>query len=384
MNKFSDFGSFGRMSSDTSIIAPDSYHGYYKIGEPYEIDGQLYVPKEDPNYEEVGIASWYGPNFNGKKTANGDTFDQNALTAAHRTLPIPSMVRVTNLENNKTIILMVNDRGPFSKGRILDVSKRGAEILGFKDKGIARVKVQFLKGHTRRLLADLPADKMSKPVRRSFPLADDEEEESSEPFDLASMNKNSPIKELSELLGGASPNNAGVPSIVPDVEVEYKAAAEDMQENLPLNDSPEQAVNEEYEAEEEIVEEKIISGQGKELASAANEGKKLMDAEIPEVENEIVPDDEKTAMQEMENEHIEEIDPGSFYIQAGTYGVEDNAFRAKTALSPVGRVVISQVRAGDRKLHRVRVGPIKSELIANVALNRVIKMGYPDAMLVQE
>ncbi len=121
-----------------------SSEGSFKVGNPYEIAGKRYVPQESYNYSETGIASWYGPNFHGKKTANGEIFDMSELTAAHRTLQIPSLVRVTNLENGRSIILRVNDRGPFKRGRIIDVSKRGAELLGFKNKGVAKVKVQVL------------------------------------------------------------------------------------------------------------------------------------------------------------------------------------------------------------------------------------------------
>ncbi len=118
--------------------------GSFKVGSPYKIAGQTYRPRETYNFEQTGIASWYGPGFHGKRTANGETFDENELTAAHKTLQMPSLVRVTNLENGRSIVLRVNDRGPFSKGRILDVSKRGAELLGFKNQGTARIKLQVL------------------------------------------------------------------------------------------------------------------------------------------------------------------------------------------------------------------------------------------------
>src|ERR1700744_5792728 len=97
--------------------------GIYKVGNPYQIQGTWYYPREQPDYDETGIASWYGPNFHGGRTANGEIFDENALTAAHRTLPMPANVRVTNLENGKSIVVRVNDRGPYAKGRIIDVSK---------------------------------------------------------------------------------------------------------------------------------------------------------------------------------------------------------------------------------------------------------------------
>lgn len=117
--------------------------GYYKVGKRYQIAGVWYEPREDNDYEEVGVASWYGPGFHAKKTANGEIFDQNALTAAHRTLPMPSYVHVTNLANGKTILVRVNDRGPFKKGRILDVSSRVARELGFEQYGTTRVRVRY-------------------------------------------------------------------------------------------------------------------------------------------------------------------------------------------------------------------------------------------------
>lgn len=123
--------------------------GYYKVGNPYQIDGIWYYPEEDYDYEETGIASWYGPNFHGKPTANGDRFDQNELTAAHRTLPMPSVVEVTNLENGRTLRLTVNDRGPFAKGRIIDISRRGAQLLGFENNGVAKVRVRILAEESR-------------------------------------------------------------------------------------------------------------------------------------------------------------------------------------------------------------------------------------------
>lgn len=117
-----------------------------KIGDPYQIAGRWYTPAEDPEYNQVGIASWYGADFHNKQTANGETYNMNALTAAHTTLPMPSFVRVTNLENNRSLILRVNDRGPFVGNRIIDVSRRGAQLLGFEKRGTTRVRVEAVDG----------------------------------------------------------------------------------------------------------------------------------------------------------------------------------------------------------------------------------------------
>ncbi len=121
----------------------------YKVGDPYQIQGTWYYPKENYEYDETGIASWYGTQFHGQRTANGDTYDMNALTAAHRTLPMPSFVRVTNLENGRSLILKVTDRGPFARGRIIDISRRGSQLLGFQNSGTARVRVQIMADKSR-------------------------------------------------------------------------------------------------------------------------------------------------------------------------------------------------------------------------------------------
>lgn len=140
----------------------DHFYGYYKVGNPYKIKGKWYHPKEYGSYEETGVASWYGPNFHGKLTANGDRFDQNEITAAHKTLPLPSVVRVTNLENGRSLELVVNDRGPYAHQRIIDLSKHSAQKLGFKEKGTAKVRVTLLEDKTNRLLAGIPGAEQAK------------------------------------------------------------------------------------------------------------------------------------------------------------------------------------------------------------------------------
>ena len=123
----------------------------YKVGNPYKINGKWYYPAVDYQYDEVGIASWYGPGFHGKSTANGEVFDQNKITAAHRTLPMPSIVTVTNLENGMVLDkVRINDRGPFARNRIIDLSKKAAEELGFIKNGVAKVRVEILEDESRK------------------------------------------------------------------------------------------------------------------------------------------------------------------------------------------------------------------------------------------
>src|SRR5471032_2442762 len=118
--------------------------GTYRVGKPYTVGGQVYVPEEDTSYRQDGLASWYGDDFHGRLTANGEVFDMASLTAAHPTLPMQCYARVTNLSNGKSLIVRVNDRGPYHGNRVMDVSSKAAELLEFKGNGIARVRVEYV------------------------------------------------------------------------------------------------------------------------------------------------------------------------------------------------------------------------------------------------
>ncbi len=118
--------------------------GTYRVGKPYTVAGKVYVPEENLNYRAEGLASWYGDDFHGRLTANGEVFDMTSLTAAHPTLPIPSYARVTNMGNGKSVIVRVNDRGPYHGNRLIDVSNRAADLLEFKGRGIANVRVEYV------------------------------------------------------------------------------------------------------------------------------------------------------------------------------------------------------------------------------------------------
>ena len=133
------------------IMARPPSQGVYKVGNPYQINGVWYYPAVDYDYDATGIASWYGDDFDGQSTANGETYAMNDLSAAHQTLPLPSMVRVTNLENGREIAVRVNDRGPYANGRIIDVSRRAAQLLGFEQQGTARVRVHIMAQESRVL-----------------------------------------------------------------------------------------------------------------------------------------------------------------------------------------------------------------------------------------
>ena len=118
--------------------------GKYRVGKPYQVAGRTYVPEEDPNYKAEGLASWYGDDFHGRYTANGEIFDMNTITAAHPTMPLPSYARVTNLRNRKSIVVRVNDRGPYVGNRVIDLSVKTAKLLEFHGQGVAKVRVEYI------------------------------------------------------------------------------------------------------------------------------------------------------------------------------------------------------------------------------------------------
>jgi rare lipoprotein A len=150
------------VATSTRVVEPGEAvpkgGGVYRVGKPYSIAGREYVPQEDVNYNAVGLASWYGDDFHGRYTANGEIFDMNSISAAHPTLPLPSYVRVTNLANHRSIVVRVNDRGPYVGNRVIDLSVKTAKILGFYGEGVAKVKVEYvgrapLQGSDDRKLA---------------------------------------------------------------------------------------------------------------------------------------------------------------------------------------------------------------------------------------
>jgi rare lipoprotein A len=208
--------------------------GTYRVGKPYTVGGRVYVPEEDVNYREEGLASWYGDDFHGRLTANGEVFDMDSLTAAHPTLPMPCYARVTNLSNGKSLIVRVNDRGPYHGNRLIDVSNKAAELLEFKGNGVARVRVEYvarapLEGSDdRQLIATLrtgePAPSPSlvrvasarsfvpdvpshgRPIRGEVPMPEER------PYSLGSTSADmASINATSEMSASARPRRGGRP-----------------------------------------------------------------------------------------------------------------------------------------------------------------------------
>ncbi len=294
--------------------------GYYKIGEPYMVDGVLYTPAEDWNYDETGIASWYGPDFHGKQTANGELYDMNQVTAAHKTLPMPCLVRVTNLDNGRAIVVRVNDRGPFSRGRILDLSRRAAQLLGFEKVGTAKVRVQILAAESQALAEAARQGRLGS--------------------DLAGLDADA------------------LPPAPPPVAPTYAAARQPVPAPAaPLYPEDQRAA----------------------LVAMANEGAAIeQEAPATKVKGTTVGGRFLPAPQFTQ----QKIKPSNIYIQAGTFSVMANAERLRNSLDRVARTDISPLTINGKPFYRVRVGPIGSVDEADQLLSRVVGVGASDARII--
>ncbi|EKV31515.1 Rare lipoprotein A precursor [Caenispirillum salinarum AK4] len=321
--------------------------GRYKVGQPYQIAGRWYHPKEDYSYVEEGIASWYGPNFHGKATANGEVYDMNDLTAAHRTLPMPSVVRVTNLENGRALVLRVNDRGPFAKERIIDVSRRGAQLLGFEGQGTTRVRVEILAeesmamrdallnggGEGRIVTASAPAPAAPVPppeprvtVRAPIPGGDG---------GAASIS-------ASPSAGASATVSAPLPG----------AGAATVATRLlpPPGDEPASRI-----ATSEPQRERVIAPAPSTVrAPAPATGSQPVAAA-----------------------------GGDTYVQAGAFSSIANARALEADLRDFGQTHVTPVDTGGGTMYRVRLGPL-SDAAARSLLDRMVSAGFGNAMVVTD
>jgi rare lipoprotein A len=346
--------------------------GTYKIGQPYRVGTVWYYPHEDFNLVETGIASWYGPDFHGHRTANGEVYDQNELTGAHRTLQMPSLVRVTNLENGRSVVVRINDRGPYLHGRILDVSKRAAELLGFIGRGTARVKVETLPRESREIAE---AAKRGMDTSR-MSMADLERyQPGATPAAPAAAGAvpAHPVQVASS--GGAAPDNGALPESLqtPTITVEQlnapagsppaNNASPPQQHNAP---APNAGAPEEGAAEEphEFVrhlnlDEPTPAGGGM-ARGHMDQGHFMPDAVVSQ----------------------EPVVPTGLFVQAGAFAVRENAERLKARLRGVAPVIIEPVSAHGRTLYRVKLGPIESTAKADKVLERVIQLGNDSARVI--
>jgi rare lipoprotein A len=327
-------GSQPRIGTYTSTGHYAAGHPLYRVGEPYKIKGVWYYPAVDYNYDRTGVASWYGEQFDGRYTANGEIFDLNQLTAAHTTLPMPSIVQVTNLENNRSLQLRINDRGPFVGGRLIDVSRRSAQLLGFETKGTTPVRVQIVKDASIQvaeeamhgsggavLVAQMPAVAPMAQPPQSYA------EAALPPSALAAKVVAGPIVDTQR---AAPPPSAPQHNVVAGPIVDTQTAA------LPPPSPPP----------------RVIAG--------------------PVVAARMPPSQPRVAVESS----------GQIFIQAGAFSVRGNAQRVQSRIAPLGSVEVMTASVNGTEIYRVRLGPVGSAEQADRLLHRVVGSGYPEARIV--
>ena len=317
-----------------------------RTGAPYRIKGVLYVPHEQPGYDATGIASWYGPGFHGRKTATGEIFDQNSLSAAHATLPIPANVRVTNLDNGRSLVVRVNDRGPFHDGRIIDLSARGAELLGYKAQGTAHVRVQYIG-----------------PIAQPDVLVASSNSQTISNNNVVSAPRHAPV------LAMMSP----VPNPPDSQRVQQPASDTYAQRQLALITAismPGQTIEDVTQASDPVSVSAVMPD--KTIESPDGHDAPLERAgEIASATASFLVSPAEAAPT-----------ANGYFVQAGTFADAGNAQALLSKISPLGNAAIVPTLEG-RKLYRVRVGPIDSRDEASGIMQDLIAMGVRGAKVVE-
>ena len=298
--------------------------GSYKVGAPYKIDGVTYTPQEEFNHVETGVASWYGPGFHGKSTANGEPYDQSARTAAHRTLQMPAIVRVTNLDNGMSTVVRINDRGPFARSRIIDLSRTAAQELDIVRNGTGHVRIEQLQAESLAV--------KDVAIAGGGPA----EQQAADP--QVSSGRYAPAQAPVQTAAYAPPPPAPAPA--------YTQPAY----SQPASTQPVWPTNSRSPAADPAPAYIPASSSGPTVASLAN----------------------GSTLQPM----------GGFYVQTGAFTTPENAERQRGAVSSYGASEISQGSAGGRDVYRVRLGPYTTSDAAGIVADRLKRSGYGDARVV--
>ncbi|MFZ4126066.1 MAG: septal ring lytic transglycosylase RlpA family protein [Rickettsiales bacterium] len=327
-------------------------HPLAKLGKPYEVNGTTYYPEYDPEYEETGMASWYGPGFHGGSTANGERFNTNEMTAAHRTLPIPSIVKVTNVSNGRTAIVRINDRGPFAHGRILDLSKAAAERLDMIRSGVAKVKVEYMPAESRRYVALLEKGRAPSNINvaRDVLIGENSFADASQAFDTPQQKKE---RSWFELLNPISSAQAEEPSTSAKGEV-IPLETKTTQDLPPLDNAPPAKLPAAQQAAP-------VAEVQRSPFDLVPKGQKLEDPKIP---------DKPVIM-------------SGYVVQLGVFGNESNALNLKRRFEGMATVEITPIQLGGRTLHRVRAGPYRDEMAARDIQQRARSMGVSDTKILK-
>lgn len=409
--------SLSSVSQDRTYTGPGE--GRWQVGEPYTINGMSFTPQEDYGYSEVGLASWYGRKYHGRQTANGEIYDMYKLTAAHPTLPLPSIVRVTNLENGAQLDLRVNDRGPFIPGRILDVSKAAADRLGFKTAGVTQVRVDILAGESRRLkqamlngggqrfaAAPPPSATLRPAVANTRQIS-----QRPAPGNFITASAGSPTI-ASAPPPATLPQPGGfrvtpIDPIIPQVDGpprrQASAAEHAVIDPAFAPKSPAVASRLVATSQIEALPTPAVPAQAGPIATAPSlppspgfaTETDLPDAWTPlDMPPASVPRQAANQTPQLAALQTRSIGPFTpafapppgrqtgLYVQAGAFGDPGKAARISDQLAAIGPALVAPVNADGRELYRVRIGPFADRDTANRMRAQVAASGFPDALTI--
>ena len=338
-----------------------------KIGKPYKVEGQTYYPEYNPTYDEVGTASWYGPGFHGRSTANGEKFDQHGMTAAHRTLPMPCIVRVTNLQNGRVVDLKVNDRGPFKKSRIIDLSQAAAENLGIVGTGTAQVRVQYLPVETNHMIASLMENNQLRADKETLA--------------LLALDHLTPPKVLAE--------NSTVPVAQPPIRSRDSAGFQMF--SSAMADEPESVSGSVHAAPDRGVvgTAAVPPVTSRDLAPPpmAAKSQAYVSAIVPQtplVEEPPPTEPPPERITSPPDTVVSSVSAPGLYVQAGSFGREENARTLADRLGSLGTSSIKSVDVDGKTWYRVRVGPVGDKAEAEQIIRQMAEMEVPNAQIVHE
>lgn len=334
-------GACGSSGGNKTAGGQAAVRGGYKIGVPYTIRGVKYYPREDFEYDKTGLASWYGDPFHGRKTASGEIYNKWAMTAAHKTLQMPSLVEVTNLENGRKLILRINDRGPFVSGRIIDLSRGAARKLGVEKTGVAKVRVRILKKQSKRLKQLALANRGPKAVTAAAP---------------------SPPPTAQAVARPAVPAVSGAPTAL---------TAPPVAEQTAVRATPIKAARPHSIASRSLAPQPAVRSAPPPAAAVAPPRPPLAAAPPPVV---AAPKPTAAAPPVAGN--------GSIFIQAGAFRSAGNAQRLRDTLASIGPARVVPAEVGGQRYYRVRLGPVASIEQGNRLLARIVSAGYPKARMI--
>jgi rare lipoprotein A len=338
------------------VDTPTNKVGHFKVGSPYTIKGRRYFPQESYNLVESGVASWYGPGFHGKQTANGEIFDQTELTAAHRTLQLPSIIRVTNLENGRSVIMRVNDRGPFAHERILDVSERGAVVLGFKRQGTAKIRLEVLGAQSREVANMARAGKSTRGYEVAY-------NQGQRPIAHTASAQTQPV----------AVNRAATPQRF-------------VQKQNHIQQPVQQAMNQsihQLRAQEPITRVAMNETVSLQRPSAPimNDGA-LQSAISPAAGSS---SSAQTARQSTQPaQFMRSTQRSKLFVQAGAFSNRQNASNYQQQIAKLGPTEMYPVQVNNQPYYRVRLGPFADQSYATQVLSMLQQSGNQNAKLITE